>query len=131
MYLGEQSRLNCSDETAARVDKEIHRVMTECYNRAVQLLTENKDKLDLLAGVLYEKENITGEEFMALLGGKSVEEVFGAAEEPVAEENITDETSTEEVVAESLTEENTEENSTESTSEDVTTGTSDETEGNE
>jgi len=76
MYLGEQSRLNCSDETASRVDKEIHRVITECYDRAVQLLTDNKDKLDLLAGVLYERENITGEEFMALLEGKTAEEVF-------------------------------------------------------
>lgn len=102
MYLGEQSRLNCSDETAARVDKEIHRVITECYNRAVQLLTENKDKLDLLAGVLYERENITGEEFMALLEGKPVEEVFADnANDEAAEDHDNDsDTASEEISAE-------------------------------
>ncbi|MBQ8165125.1 MAG: ATP-dependent zinc metalloprotease FtsH [Clostridia bacterium] len=87
MYLGERSQLNCSDETAARVDKEIHRMITECYNKAVELLTENKDKLDLLAGVLYDRENITGEEFMALLEGKSLEEVFGDENVSMPEEN--------------------------------------------
>ncbi|MBE7065511.1 MAG: ATP-dependent zinc metalloprotease FtsH [Ruminococcaceae bacterium] len=126
MYLGEQSRLNCSDETAARVDKEIHRVITECYNRAVQLLTENKDKLDLLAGILYEKENITGEEFMALLEGKSAEEVFGIAENDTAEE-----TETGEVVAATLTEEAVEANSETAEPEDTAVDASTETKGNE
>ncbi|MBQ8827528.1 MAG: ATP-dependent zinc metalloprotease FtsH [Clostridia bacterium] len=72
IYLGENSSLSCSDETATKVDNEIRKIITECYNKAVEILSENKDKLDYLASVLYERENITGEDFKALLSGEEI-----------------------------------------------------------
>ena len=86
--------------------------------------------------VLYERENITGEEFMALLEGKSVEEVFGTSEEPateetVAEKSIAEEASTEETVAKNIPEEIAEENSEVETPDATNSESSDQTEENE
>lgn len=66
-YLIERSSLECSDETATRIDNEIQKVITECYNKAYQLLNEHKATLDRIAGVLYEKENLTGSDFIQLM----------------------------------------------------------------
>ena len=67
MYLSDAVKGSYSEETAARIDKEVMRIITECYDRAYAVLNENRSQLDALAGILYEKENITGEEFMTHL----------------------------------------------------------------
>ncbi|MGN0962417.1 MAG: hypothetical protein ACI4PP_02445, partial [Clostridia bacterium] len=57
----------CSAETQTRIDKEVAQTVKTQYEKAVSILTENRKKLDELAQYLYEKESITGEEFMAVL----------------------------------------------------------------
>lgn len=64
VYLSDNVKGSYSEETAARIDKEIMKIISQCYNRAYTLLEENRSRLDALAQILYEKENITGEEFM-------------------------------------------------------------------
>ena len=64
IYLSDSVKGSYSEETAARIDKEVMRIISECYDRALALLAENRSCLDALAQILYEKENITGEEFM-------------------------------------------------------------------
>ena len=56
-----------SDELAAKVDVEVSRIISDCFNRALDLLTKNKKKLDLIATELIKKETLTGPEFEALL----------------------------------------------------------------
>ena len=66
-YLDGRRVLNCSEMTAAKIDDEIMRIMKECYERAVSFLKENKEVMDKIAKFLYEKETITGKEFMKIL----------------------------------------------------------------
>ena len=66
-YLDGSARLNCSDETAAMIDDEVKELLKECFEEAKKLLSENRDVLDEIAKYLYEKETITGEEFMQIL----------------------------------------------------------------
>ena len=66
-YLGGDSSLACSPETAAHIDDEVNNIIRSAHEKAVQILTENMDKLHELARYLLEKETITGEEFMAIL----------------------------------------------------------------
>ena len=66
-YLGGDTSLACSAETAARIDEEVVALVKRQHEKAVRLLSDNREKLDEIAGYLYEKETITGEEFMALL----------------------------------------------------------------
>lgn len=66
-YLGQDASLACAAETAAIVDEKVSKLLKGQYGKAVSLLTENKDKLHELAKYLYEKETITGEEFMRIL----------------------------------------------------------------
>ncbi len=63
-YLEGRSVLNCSDITAADVDKEVMRILKESYDNAKQMLSENREALDRIAAFLIEKETITGKEFM-------------------------------------------------------------------
>ncbi|MBQ7636286.1 MAG: ATP-dependent zinc metalloprotease FtsH [Lachnospiraceae bacterium] len=65
-YLEGRAVSQCSDETATEIDKEVRDLIAECYNKAKQLINENRDILDRIAGVLLEKESITGKEFMAI-----------------------------------------------------------------
>ena len=67
MYLLNSTTTNCSDSTAAQIDIEIQGITKSCYDRAVELLATHRETLDKLAAVLFEKENITGEQFMELL----------------------------------------------------------------
>ena len=69
-YLGGDTSLSCSAETQARIDALVVSIVKEQYQKATQLLTENRAKLDELAKYLYEKETITGEEFMNILNKK-------------------------------------------------------------
>ena len=63
-YLEGRTVLNCSDVTAAEVDKEVMRVLKESYEEAKRLLTEHRHTLDKIAEFLIERETITGKEFM-------------------------------------------------------------------
>ncbi len=66
-YLGGDTSLACSAETAAKIDEEVVALVKRQHEKAVRLLSDNREKLDKIAGYLYEKETITGKEFMALL----------------------------------------------------------------
>ena len=66
-YLGSDASLVCSAETQTRIDHQVVALVKKEHAKAVGILTENRAKLDELAKYLYEKETITGEEFMAIL----------------------------------------------------------------
>lgn len=65
-YLSGTATLNCSDVTAAAVDEEVMKILAESYEKAKEMLTENKEVMDKLAEFLIEKETITGKEFMKI-----------------------------------------------------------------
>ena len=66
-YLGGDTSLACSQETAGLIDAKVLSIIKEAHEKARQILSENRHKLDVLANFLLEKETITGDEFMALL----------------------------------------------------------------
>ena len=66
-YLGGDATLACSAETQAKIDQEVVEVVRTQHEKAAQILMENREKLDELARFLYEKETITGDEFMEIL----------------------------------------------------------------
>ena len=65
-YLDGRAVLNCADETAARIDEEVAKHMKEYYDRAVNIIKENRDALEKIAEYLIEKETITGKEFIKM-----------------------------------------------------------------
>jgi len=65
-YLDGRAVLNCADETAARIDEEVARRMKEYYDRAMNIIKENRDALEKIAEYLIEKETITGKEFIKM-----------------------------------------------------------------
>ena len=65
-YLGGGAGLICGEDTAAEIDKEVLKIINDCYNEATNLLTENREVLDKISEYLYEKETITGKEFMKM-----------------------------------------------------------------
>ena len=66
-YLGGDASLVCSAETQAEVDRQVVELVKKQHGKAAEILLENREKLDELAKFLYEKETITGEEFMNIL----------------------------------------------------------------
>ena len=72
-YLGGDASLACSAETASKIDQLVVELVRAQHTKAKQILTENSGKLHELAKYLYEKETITGGEFMEILegGGKA------------------------------------------------------------
>ena len=66
-YLGGDTSLSCSAETQSKIDELVVNVVKEQHQKAVEILTANRAKLDELSKHLYEKETITGDEFMAIL----------------------------------------------------------------
>ena len=68
-YLGGDSSLACSAETQAKIDQQVVALVKREHQKALDILRENRTKLDELANFLYEKETITGEEFMGILNG--------------------------------------------------------------
>ena len=66
-YLGGDTSLACSPETQTQIDKKVVDVVKEQYEKAANIIRENKKKLDEIAQYLYERETITGEEFMKIL----------------------------------------------------------------
>ena len=69
-YLGGDTSLACSQRTAAEVDAKVVQIVKEAHQKALALLADNKRKLDEIAQYLYEKETISGEEFMRILNAQ-------------------------------------------------------------
>ena len=65
-YLEGRASMTCGERTAAEVDQEVLRIVTECYDKATGLLEENREILDKISDYLYEHETITGKEFMKI-----------------------------------------------------------------
>lgn len=65
-YLDGRAALTCGDETASQIDGVVLKIITECYNKAYKLLADNRPILDKISDYLYEKETITGKEFMKI-----------------------------------------------------------------
>ncbi len=85
-YLDRNYVMNCSEETATKIDDEVRAIIKEAYDKAYNLLKENESVLDALAQYLIEKENITGKEFMRIykeITGETLKE----AKEQLPEEN--------------------------------------------
>ena len=91
-YLGQNSRLNCSDKTATEIEEEVKLLLKERYEDAKKLLNDNRDKLDQIAAYLYEKETITGDQFMKIFNGEVEDE---KTEEVVEEKTESAETKVE------------------------------------
>ena len=66
-YLGGDASMACSDETQTQVDRQVVEMIKNQYEKAMNILKEQEQKLHELAGYLYEHETITGEEFMGIL----------------------------------------------------------------
>ena len=82
-YLGGDASLACSAETQTNIDRQVVALVKKQHEKAAQLLLQNRSKLDQLAQYLYEKETITGDEFMAMLNepaAQLLQDVPGAQE---------------------------------------------------
>ena len=71
-YLGGDTTLLVSSETASKIDEEVLTIIKACHQKAINILEENKPKLHEITKYLYEKETITGEEFMTILNRKDL-----------------------------------------------------------
>lgn len=85
-YLGGDTSLACSQETAGRIDAKVLAIIKSAHEQARSILQANRDKLDVLASFLLEKETITGEQFMALLRQEEAASEGSAAVTEQAEE---------------------------------------------
>ena len=89
-YLEGQAHLDCSNETAAKVDAAVQKLVNQCYEDSVQMLSDNRQLLDDIAEYLLAKETITGEELMNFVNPpkaeETAEEVTEVTEEATAEE---------------------------------------------
>ena len=68
-YLGGDASLACSAETQTQIDKQVVELVKKQHNKAIQILMDNREKLNELTEFLYDRETITGEEFMQILNG--------------------------------------------------------------
>ena len=92
-YLEGRAGLICGEDTSAEIDKEVLKIINEAYDEATRLLEENKEVLDKISEYLYEKETITGKEFMKMF--REMKGLPDPDEEKKAdEENKTDGSST-------------------------------------
>ena len=66
-YLGGDANLACSDTTASQIDQQVVALIKKQHDKAKKLLEDHREDLDRIANYLYEKETITGEEFMDIL----------------------------------------------------------------
>lgn len=94
-YLGGHSQLNCSDKTATEIEEEVKTLLKQKYEEAKKLLQKNRDKLDKIAKFLYEKETITGKQFM---------DIYHKCDEPEASKETTQTVETVENAKEDITE---------------------------
>ena len=103
-YLEGRTAMNCSDQTAAAIDEEIVSMLKKAYEQAKEMLSENRELMDKLAGYLIEKETITGKEFMKIFRAEKgipepeeeEKDVTGSEEKP-SEEKPSEENKPEEV----------------------------------
>ena len=72
-YLGGDASLACSADTQKEIDRQVVELVKREHEKAKKILLDNRQKLDDLANYLYEKETITGDEFMAILSGNKVQ----------------------------------------------------------
>ena len=79
-YLGGDTSLACSQQTAADVDAKVVQIVKDAHRKAREMLEENRRKLDEIAQFLYEKETISGEEFLRILNAQPQLPVFHSAE---------------------------------------------------
>ena len=91
-YLSGHASLNCADVTAAAIDEEVMKMLAESYEKAKELLSENREVMDKIAEFLIEKETITGKEFM-----KIFRELKGIPEPEKENADIVKEVETEDV----------------------------------
>ena len=80
-YLDGGYGLDCAQDTAAVMDREVKRILEDCYKEAVKVIEENRDDMDKVVAYLLEKETITGGEMVAILEGRdpeSVEEAYAS-----------------------------------------------------
>lgn len=88
-YLDGRSVMQCSEQTAREIDKEVREIIMECYQNAKQMLEENKEILDEIAEYLFEKETITGKQFMEIYRRiKGIPEAEDDKKDEVAEETV-------------------------------------------
>jgi len=85
-YLDGRSVMNCSEETATKIDDEVRFVLKQAYNKAYELLKSNEEVLDALAKYLIEKENITGKEFIKIYAEITGENLKEAKQEQMLED---------------------------------------------
>ncbi|MBR4780574.1 MAG: ATP-dependent zinc metalloprotease FtsH [Lachnospiraceae bacterium] len=94
-YLDGRAVLNCGDQTAAEIDHEVMELLKECYDKAKELLSGNRDIMDRIAEYLSEKETITGKQFMEIynevIAARNGEKATDAEAEP-SEEVVADNT---------------------------------------
>jgi cell division protease FtsH len=119
-YLTGRKVLNCSDETAARVDEEVMKILADSYEEAKRLLSENRELMEELANFLLEKESITGKEFMKIFRAEKgipepeeEEKDVTGTERSEESKDASEEKPSEETLAEKTPEEEKEENSEE------------------
>ena len=89
-YLSGRNVLNCSDQTATEIDREVMKIIKEAYEEALKLLRSHRKALDEIAAFLIEKETITGKEFMEIFheGERWEEEEVEEAEQTDVSENV-------------------------------------------
>ena len=104
-YLDGGAGLICGEDTAAQIDQEVLSIINNCYEEAVRLLVENREVLDKISEYLYEKETITGKEFMKMFREmKGLPDPEDEKKEEDSSEKITSEGTTETITtAESIT----------------------------
>ena len=89
-YLGGDASLACSAETQTQIDRQVVALVKRQHEKALQILHDNREKLDELAKYLYEKETITGMEFMAILAPNQLPSAEGEKAEEKPEEKTDD-----------------------------------------
>ena len=87
-YLSGHASLNCADVTAAAIDEEVMKMLAESYEKAKELLSENREVMDKIAEFLIEKETITGKEFMKIF--RELKGIPEPEEESEKKEEVTD-----------------------------------------
>ena len=86
LVAGQIAHMDCSDDTAAIVDKAVQKLLREAYAAAKQLLSDNRSLLDEISEHLLLKETISGEELMAFVHADKTPAIEEAAEAPAIEE---------------------------------------------
>ena len=89
-YLDGRAVMNAADATSAEVDKEVMRILAECYNKAKEILAQHRETLDKITEYLYDKETITGKEFMGIYNEIEAEKLISKEEAKKLESKSTD-----------------------------------------